>query len=273
MDTTRQDGERQYRYALTRNRLQLLHRMESWMETPMAVLGLVWLSLLVLELLGRLGEWSQTAVTTIWIVFILDFLLRFALAPAKLRYLRRNWLTALALMLPALRAFRALRAVRMISQARGLRLLRLITSLNRGMKSLGAAMRRRGLGYVIATTGVVTVAGAAGMLAFERQLPDGQGLDDFGTALWWTAMIMTTMGSDYWPRTSEGRALCLLLATYAFAVFGYVTGAIATYLVGREAEDEAAPVAGEKAVRDLQAEVRALRAEIHSARHARPGGP
>ena len=40
------------------------------------------------------------------------------------------------------------------------------------------------------------------------------------------------MGTDYWPQTSEGRILCFFLALYAFAVFGYVTAAIAAYFVG-----------------------------------------
>ncbi len=44
------------------------------------------------------------------------------------------------------------------------------------------------------------------------------------------------MGSDYWPRTPEGRILCLLLALYAFAVFGYVTATLASYFIGRDAE-------------------------------------
>ena len=47
-------------------------------------------------------------------------------------------------------------------------------------------------------------------------------------------MLLTTMGSDYWPRTPEGRLLCLLLAIYAFTVFGYVTAAIAAYFVDRD---------------------------------------
>jgi voltage-gated potassium channel len=47
-------------------------------------------------------------------------------------------------------------------------------------------------------------------------------------------MLLTTMGSDYWPRTPEGRFLCLLLAVYAFTVFGYVTAAIAAYFVDRD---------------------------------------
>jgi voltage-gated potassium channel len=41
-------------------------------------------------------------------------------------------------------------------------------------------------------------------------------------------------GLDYWPRTREGRFLCLLLAVYAFAVIGYVTAAIAAYFVDRD---------------------------------------
>ena len=34
--------------------------------------------------------------------------------------------------------------------------------------------------------------------------------------------------------------LCLLLATYAFAVFGYVTAAIAAYFVGKDQHARAA---------------------------------
>ncbi|HET6599785.1 MAG TPA: hypothetical protein VFG60_07465 [Burkholderiaceae bacterium] len=49
-------------------------------------------------------------------------------------------------------------------------------------------------------------------------------------------MLLTTMGSDYWPRTPKGRLLCLLLAIYAFAVFGYVTAAIAVFFVGKDKE-------------------------------------
>jgi hypothetical protein len=78
----------------------------------------------------------------------------------------------------------------------------------------------------------VTVAGAAGMYAFEKELPGGGGLADYSTALWWTAMVMTTLGSEYWPRTVEGRVLCFLLSLYAFAVWGYITASLATFFLG-----------------------------------------
>ena len=98
-------------------------------------------------------------------------------------------------------------------------------------------MGERGVGYVLAMTFLVTFAGAAACTPL-RTIRAGKGLNDYATALWWTAMIMTTMGSEYWPQSAEGRILCLLLATYAFGVFGYVTAAIASFLVGKEAREQ-----------------------------------
>jgi voltage-gated potassium channel len=102
------------------------------------------------------------------------------------------------------------------------------------MRSLTIAFRRRGLGYLLMLTVVITATGAAGMYRFELDAPGGPGFPDYTSALWWTAMLLTTMGSDYWPQTAEGRILCLLLAIYALAVFGYLTAAVAAYFVGRD---------------------------------------
>ena len=139
----------------------------------------------------------------------------------------------------------------------------MIGSLNRGVRALARSFARRGFGYVVALTLLVTLAGAAGVFAFERDVP-GSPLTSYGAALWWTAMVMTTMGSDYFPRSAEGRALCVLLALFAFAVFGYVTATLATYFVGRDAAAADAEVAGQAAVDALADEVRALRAELRA---------
>ena len=77
-------------------------------------------------------------------------------------------------------------------------------------------------------------------------------------------MIMTTMGSQYWSQTAEGRVLCVFLALYAFGVFGYVTAALATFFVGRDAGSSEAELAGAKQVAVLQDEVIALRDEIRA---------
>ncbi|HUE97850.1 MAG TPA: ion transporter [Anaerolineales bacterium] len=249
--------------ALERERSELLQRLEDWLEVPMLILAFVWLALLVGELI--LGESLAFEIigTIIWAIFILDFAVEFILAPDKVPYLKGNWLTAISLLIPALRIFRIFRVFRLLRVSRvgrGLRLFRVVSSLNRGMRALAANLQRRGFGYVIALTVLVVFAGAAGMYAFENGTPGG--MNSYGEAVWWTAMIMTTMGSQYWPQTLEGRLLCFFLALYAFAIFGYVTATLATFFVGRDAENNDAELAGAQEVVALREELSALRADI-----------
>jgi voltage-gated potassium channel len=261
----KQDAKAPGQEGLERQRDELLQRLEDWLDIPMLILAFVWLALLVVELIW--GEISAFGiiVTIIWVVFIFDFALEFILAPNKVAYLKSNWLTAISVLIPALGIFRAFKVFRLLQLARagrGLSLFRLISSLNRGMQALGTSLSRRGFGYVLALTVMVVFAGAAGMFAFENGAPGG--LNSYGEALWWTAMVMTTMGSQYWPQTVEGRLLCVFLALYALGVFGYVTAAFATFFVGRDAENDEAELAGAKQLAALQAEVIALRDDIRA---------
>ena len=90
---------------LTSERHELLERLSDWLDTPMLVLGFVWLGLLIQELAYSLTPFWEQVGTVIWIIFILDFLLRFTLAPEKIPFLKHNWLTVISLFLPALRVF------------------------------------------------------------------------------------------------------------------------------------------------------------------------
>ena len=138
----------------------------------MLVLGFVRLALMLFEYRRVTSPLLETSVNVIWIIFILDFGVKFILAPDKTDYLKANWLTAVASADPALRVFRIFRVVRVLRAARaarGLRLVRVVTSLNRGMRALGASMGRRGFGHVVALTALVTLAGAAGMYAFGNE--------------------------------------------------------------------------------------------------------
>ncbi|MEO8287057.1 MAG: ion transporter [Chloroflexota bacterium] len=267
LSTTGADNEKA---VLNEERLEVLKQLERWLEVPMLVLGFIWLVLLVVEVVWGLGRFLQTVSNVIWVIFIADFLLRFTLAPFKLSYLKTNWLTALSLVAPGLRLLRIARLaqiLRLTRVTRGLRLLRVISSLNRGMRALSATMGRRGFGYVVLLTLIVAVVGAAGMLAFEAEAVGAgseRGLHSYGDALWWTAMALTTMGSDYFPVTPEGRVLAFILALYAFAVFGYVTATLATFFVGRDAQSPEGEIVGTAELADVRREMASLRAEIHA---------
>jgi len=253
---------------LARERARLLIRFRQWMDVPLLVLGFVWLVLLVLELTRGLHPMLEALSTTIWVIFVLEFLIELVLAPRKLAYLRSQWLTVLSLALPALRVLRIARTLRVLRAARavrGARLLRVVSGLNRGMRALGASMGRRGLGYVMALTMLVIVAGAAGMLALEREAIGG--LPDYASALWFTIMLLTTIGSEYWPRTPEGRLLCLLLSLYAIGVFGYITAALASFFVDRDREERSPrETGGHDELEALRIEIVALRQELQARR-------
>ena len=231
----------------------------------MLVLGAVWLVLLVVELSWGGSPLVVALGTAIWILFLLEFLLRFTLAPQKLRFLGRNVITIVALVVPAFRLLRVFRILRFARLARGATLVRVVAGANRSMGALRRTMKRRGLGYVVVLTVLICLLGALGMRTFETGGPAGESFDSFGDALWWTAMILTTMGSQAWPATAEGRLLAFLLSFYAFAVFGYVAAAFASFFVDRDRE------AGETAaLKELRAEIVALSAELRASRALEP---
>ena len=245
-------------------RLEILRQLEDWLETPMFVLSFIWLALFIYEIIRGLSPFLETLATVIWIIFGIDFAVKFILAPKKIEYLKSNWLTAIALALPALRIFRIFRVFRLLQvtrAARGLRLVRLLTSLNRGMKALGASFARRGFGYVLMLSLIVIFGGAAGMYAFENEVAGG--FKNYADALWWTAMLLTSIGSDYFPQTAEGRILCFIIALYGFAVFGYVTATLATFFVQRDTEkrEEEKPP-DTPTLAELQTEIRELRNDL-----------
>lgn len=264
----------------TRERWELLEHINTVLDKPMLALAFVWLGLLILDFTQGLTPLLETVGTVIWGLFGLDFVLELVIAPHKGHYLRRNWLTVLSLLLPALRVLRLVRLFRVLRAARAVRsisLLRLLTSLNRGMRAVRTTFGRHGVGYVVALTILVTFSGAAGMERFESPAAlheagytelarQGAGLATYGDAVWWTAMIMTTLGSEYWPQTAEGRLLSWLLSLYALAVFGYITATIASYFIGPTKQQPQQYQVAAADVARLREEIAALRAELAALR-------
>lgn len=242
-------------------RWSTLEQLDAWLRTPMLMLSFVWLVLVVVELVWGGSRLLDVLGVAIWAVFVAEFALRLTLAPDKLHFLRGNWITVVALLAPALRMIRVLRVFRAARALRSLRLVRIVGTANRGMNALRAGLRRRGFGYIAGLTVLVALLGAGGMLAFEPAPEMQGGFTGYADALWWTAMLLTTMGSQFWPITAEGRILCFLLALYGFAVFGYLTATFASYFVGRDAAT-ADDNGSESGLLALRQEIAALHTEL-----------
>ncbi len=246
--------------ASAAERLKVLEELEDWLRLPMASLSLIWLVIVIAELLWGEFDLLSTFGVIIWVIFIAEFSVRLIVAPEKWLFLRRNWLTILALAVPALRMFRGLRVMRAARALRGARLVRIVGTANRSMKALQTTLRRRHFGYVAGLTGLIIVLGAAGMLSFEPASEVQGGFNSYSHALWWTAMLVTSIGADFWPVTTEGRILTLLLSIYGLAVFGYITASFASFFVGRDGEQSQSALEA--------ADLKALTNEITELRHA-----
>lgn len=219
-------------------RVRLLVQLEKMLERPMIVLSFVWVVLVAAELARGLTPGVEMAGLAIWAIFVIDFAIKFVIAPRKLTFLRRNWLTMLSLVVPAFRLARAWRVFRTARLLRGVRFAKVLGSANRGMRALRRSLRRDGFGYVVTLSLLVMFTAAAGMMAFEREGANREVFATYSASLWWTAMLMTSLGSEYWPRTGGGRALTLVLALYSFAVFGYITATLASFFVGRNDDEK-----------------------------------
>jgi voltage-gated potassium channel len=198
------------------------------------------------------GAFACAAVTwAAWATFGVDYAVRVALAPDRARYFVRHVHDLAVIALPLLRP---------------LRLLRLVTVIGVLNRRAGASLRGRVVVYMVgSTTLLISLAGLA-MLDAERHGPDPN-ITTIGDALWWAVTTITTVGyGDRYPTTAEGRVIAVGLMIAGIALLGVVTATLASWLVERVSEENAASRTATAAqVEALLAEVRALRQELGSA--------
>jgi voltage-gated potassium channel len=266
--------------VIREERSVLLDNLTAITDKAMIALAFVWIGLMIGDFLGKLTPPLVILNDVIWGIFGLDFLVKFAIAPHKLAFLKTHWLLLISLVLPA---FRLLRILQALSALRALSFVRILTSLNVGIGQLTSAMGRRGVGYVTVISIIVLFGGAAGMYNLENPhqllaqgfgnvVKLGGGLHSYSDAVWWTAMLMTTIGSQYWPVTTAGRALCFLLSMFSLGVFGYITAALASFFVDKEQTADKPRRGSEESIDALRADVHMLIREVQQLRERNPGG-
>ena len=246
-------------------KLSLLKTLPRKLERPMLLLSFVWFLVIITELVNGTSPLLLSLGTVLWALFVLYFGLRLAIAPDRVVFLKRNWLFVLAILVPILRFFPFLQTLplaRALTATFGMQVIWMFASADLGLRSLRRTMGRRGTGYMLTFTVVVILAGAAGMLHFENDSPDPQGIHSYPEALWWVAMQITNIGSGYRPVTVGGHVLCLGISIFALAIFGYLTAVFAAFFIGRDAEDPKSEIPNQTSILQLSAEVALLRKAI-----------
>jgi voltage-gated potassium channel len=216
--------------------VQQFEEATKWLMLALAV---AIIPLLVIPLVVDLSPAQRTVITTldyaIWAIFGVEYFIRLYLTPGgkRRRFMKRNWLDLVLVVVPFLRPLRVFRAVRL------LRLLRVATALlfiARAIKASRRALLRHGLAYVLLIAILVTVGGAIVVHEVEMGHPDSK-IQSWGSAAWWTVETVATAGSETpWPASSEGQVLRVVLVLIGLALFGFFAASLASWFV--EVEEE-----------------------------------
>jgi voltage-gated potassium channel len=227
------------------NRERLAAILERRLDIPMAVLAVVWAGLVAYELVAPARQRAELTLVgnVIWIIFVVEFLLKLAVSGHPLRFLRRRWPSILFLALPVLRVLRVLRALR------ALRVLPAARVVGSSYRAIGTARSLLGsrIGFLLVTSAVVIFSG--GQLFYLVEGEPEQGAGQLGDALWWSANVAISGNLVASPTTVWGRLLAIVLSAYAVVVFASVAATIGAFFIESRAErataeDEAAAAAG-----------------------------
>ena len=225
-------------------REELRDKLDRYLDVPLALASLALVLLAVIDLTGEVsGPWRERLAAlswALWGLFFVEFAAKFTLAPVKRHYLREHWLDALIVLLPFLKF---LRVAQLLRASRALPTFRLLIFGGRGSESTLALLKRRRLGQLAIISAIVMLIGATIGFLLEVGAP-GSPIKDFGDALWWSAALVTTIGSELYPVTAAGRILGFALMIYAIGIFTYFIGSVASVLVAFDASQTREPEEG-----------------------------
>lgn len=196
-----------------------LAKWESASSIPMLALSVGWIVLITMWVLRQPNNPENLVILwlliAVWVVFVIDYVVRLVLAEHKKKFLRESLLDLGSVLIPILRPFHLLTYLKAIPYLR-----RPTTSSFR--------LRVAVMGVSWATLFIYTIA--LSVFEVERFAPDGN-IDSLGNSLWWAMVTITTVGyGDYFPVTIPGRVLAVILMMGGIAIVGATSAFIISVL-------------------------------------------
>lgn len=193
-------------------------RLDHWLERttlPLDMLALctIWLTLVPFASLHRsVGHptWWFAARIAISFVYLVDMVVRTALAHRRVHYVLTHLAGVFSVFFPAIRLIFSLR-------------------LLRSMFRKGNLLHFLGVALLLAANFTVIV------FSFERTASDAN-ITSLGTATWWAFVTLFTVGyGDYYPVTIGGRSFAVMLMALGLVVAAVITAQIASSFMDQAA--------------------------------------
>lgn len=237
-------GEREAADERQRRREELLARVERITEVPLLILAACMIPLLVGPFLWELTARQEGVFVAldiaIWAAFVGDLVLRVAIAPRRLAYLRAHWLDVAILIAPP---FRPLRLVRLLVY---------------GSRIFMGARRMVQVDYLVVYAVLLVMISSTVVTTVETG--ENAQINSFSDAIWWATVTVTTIGyGDIVPVTEAGRAMGYVLVLGGVGLFSALTANFAaSFARGQRRSGDGTT--------ELLAEVKALREELAARR-------
>ncbi len=205
-------------------------------ELPLTILALLWLPVLVLPYIINLSpdvkDTFEAIDLFVWAMFVLEYLIKLYLSPSRKGFFSHHLLDLAVIAVPMFRPLRAARLLRLLN------LGRVGIVLANGLRRTKALFTHRGLHFVLLAVLVVIFACSALVLSFEHQAK-GSNIHNFGDALWWAIVTVTTVGyGDKFPVSAGGRGVATVLMFVGIGLIGVLTATVASYFVEQGADED-----------------------------------
>lgn len=197
-------------------------RTDTWLAVLAMVFLVVWSARIIFEnsLPSAIRGTILVVQGWIWLVFIVDIVIRTVISKRSWRYLWTHPLDILAVVVPAARP------------------LKVLTAFTQGAAFSSARGRVQTTQALVISVGLLLWIGSVAVLAAEREVADSA-INTFGDALWWAIVTVTTVGyGDLSPVSVTGRVVAVAMMLVGIALIGVVTASVAAWFVSKTAGED-----------------------------------
>lgn len=202
----------------------------------MAFLSLAIATILIVQLTLKLGYNMEIILTniayTIWIIFVIDFVIRFFISTDKKSFIKNNIIDLVSI-IPFHTFFILLSNLGIFHLGKYIILLKLVMVLRivaivkRSNSNFYRFMRTNNFSYTLFIALILIFLSSIAMSYFEKW--------NIGDSLWWSIVTVTTVGYGYiCPKTFSGRIVASILMIFGIGFIGSLTSTLSTYFIKKE---------------------------------------
>lgn len=202
----------------------------------MIFLSLAIAGILIVQMMLNLSYTTQIILSNIsyaiWIVFVLDYMIRFTISVDKKNFVKNNVMDLISI-LPfhtffiLLSNLGILHINKYIVLLKLVMLLRIIAIMKRSNSSFYRLMRTNNFSYTLFIALIMIFSTSVAMSYFESW--------SIGDSLWWSIVTVTTVGYGYiCPKTVSGRIIAAILMIFGIGFIGSLTSTLSTYFIKKE---------------------------------------